>query len=210
MCTGSITDYNEEFSTLALKIPGANELDLVDDYIKGLPPVVRYETERAEPITLEEAMEKALDNELWLQDVNSRKGHWSRKNMHTPTALDPIDPTGPVPIELCGFSAPWRPTGLPPRHPAILQVDNVWDNRRRLHRCLLCGELDHQVRQYSNGPQLPPHMRAIQTSQTRPFQPFLWMHGYPWQPFLPFPSWSPYSFGDQGAQSWGGKGRPGR
>uniref|UniRef100_A0A0G4HM42 Uncharacterized protein n=1 Tax=Chromera velia CCMP2878 TaxID=1169474 RepID=A0A0G4HM42_9ALVE len=75
MCTGSVTDYNEEFFTDALKIPGANELDLVDDYIEGLPPVIRYETDQAEPITLEETIEKALDNELWLQDVNSRKGH---------------------------------------------------------------------------------------------------------------------------------------
>uniref|UniRef100_A0A0G4FCZ0 Retrotransposon gag domain-containing protein n=1 Tax=Chromera velia CCMP2878 TaxID=1169474 RepID=A0A0G4FCZ0_9ALVE len=64
MCKRSVTDYNEDFSTLALKVPGANKLDLVDDYIKGLPPVIRYETDRAEPITLEEAMEKALDNEL--------------------------------------------------------------------------------------------------------------------------------------------------
>uniref|UniRef100_A0A0G4HIP7 Retrotransposon gag domain-containing protein n=1 Tax=Chromera velia CCMP2878 TaxID=1169474 RepID=A0A0G4HIP7_9ALVE len=76
MCTGSVSNYNEEFSTLALKIPGANELDLVDDYIEGLPPIwlmiiSGYETDRAEPITLEEAMEKALDNELWLQDVPS-------------------------------------------------------------------------------------------------------------------------------------------
>uniref|UniRef100_A0A0G4I1S2 Retrotransposon gag domain-containing protein n=1 Tax=Chromera velia CCMP2878 TaxID=1169474 RepID=A0A0G4I1S2_9ALVE len=74
MCKRSVTDYNEDFSTLALKIPGANELDLVDDCIEGLPPVIRYETDRVEPITLEEAMEKALDNELWLQDVSSRKG----------------------------------------------------------------------------------------------------------------------------------------
>uniref|UniRef100_A0A0G4HNI7 Retrotransposon gag domain-containing protein n=1 Tax=Chromera velia CCMP2878 TaxID=1169474 RepID=A0A0G4HNI7_9ALVE len=64
MCKKSVTDYNEDFSALALKIPGANELDLVDDYIEGLPPVIRYETDRAEPITLEETMEKALDNEL--------------------------------------------------------------------------------------------------------------------------------------------------
>uniref|UniRef100_A0A0G4HYG7 Retrotransposon gag domain-containing protein n=1 Tax=Chromera velia CCMP2878 TaxID=1169474 RepID=A0A0G4HYG7_9ALVE len=67
MCKGldnSITDYNEDFFTLALKIPGANKLDSVDDYIEGLPPVIKYETDRAEPITFEEAMEKALDNEL--------------------------------------------------------------------------------------------------------------------------------------------------
>uniref|UniRef100_A0A0G4G4Q4 Retrotransposon gag domain-containing protein n=1 Tax=Chromera velia CCMP2878 TaxID=1169474 RepID=A0A0G4G4Q4_9ALVE len=40
---GSVTDYNEDFSTLALKIPGANELDLVYNYIEGLPPIIRYE-----------------------------------------------------------------------------------------------------------------------------------------------------------------------
>uniref|UniRef100_A0A0G4H9Z5 Retrotransposon gag domain-containing protein n=1 Tax=Chromera velia CCMP2878 TaxID=1169474 RepID=A0A0G4H9Z5_9ALVE len=52
MCTGSVTDYNEEFSTVALKIPGANELDLVDviDYIEGLPPVIRYETDLPPPV----------------------------------------------------------------------------------------------------------------------------------------------------------------
>uniref|UniRef100_A0A0G4IA99 Retrotransposon gag domain-containing protein n=1 Tax=Chromera velia CCMP2878 TaxID=1169474 RepID=A0A0G4IA99_9ALVE len=159
MCKESVTDYNEDFSTLVLKIPGANELDLVDDYIEGLPPIIRYETDRAEPITLEQAMEKALDNELWLQDVSSCKGQWGRKNMPTPTVLEPINPTGPAPMELCGFGAPWRPTGLPPRHPTIPQA--VWDNRRRLHHCLLCEELDHHVRQYGNGPQLPPHMQTI-------------------------------------------------
>uniref|UniRef100_A0A0G4GXE5 Uncharacterized protein n=1 Tax=Chromera velia CCMP2878 TaxID=1169474 RepID=A0A0G4GXE5_9ALVE len=41
MCKGFVTNYNEDFSTLALKILGANELDLVDDYIEGLPPVIR-------------------------------------------------------------------------------------------------------------------------------------------------------------------------
>uniref|UniRef100_A0A0G4G2Z4 Retrotransposon gag domain-containing protein n=1 Tax=Chromera velia CCMP2878 TaxID=1169474 RepID=A0A0G4G2Z4_9ALVE len=109
MCKGSITDYNEDFYTFALKIPGANELDLVDDYIEGLPPVIKYETDRAELIPLEEAMEKALDNELWLQDVSSRK---DQRNMPTPTALEPINPTGPAPIELYGFGAPQRPTGV--------------------------------------------------------------------------------------------------
>uniref|UniRef100_A0A0G4HB46 Retrotransposon gag domain-containing protein n=1 Tax=Chromera velia CCMP2878 TaxID=1169474 RepID=A0A0G4HB46_9ALVE len=82
----------------------------------------RYETDRAESITLKEAIEKALDNELWLQDVSSRKGQWGWRNMPMPTALEPINPIGPAPIELCGFGTPRRPTGLPPRHPAILQA----------------------------------------------------------------------------------------
>uniref|UniRef100_A0A0G4GL35 Retrotransposon gag domain-containing protein n=1 Tax=Chromera velia CCMP2878 TaxID=1169474 RepID=A0A0G4GL35_9ALVE len=137
--TGSVTNYNEEFLILALKIPGANELDFVDDYIKGLPPVIRYKTDRAEPIILEEAMEKVLDNELWLQDVNSRKGHWSRRNRHMPAALDPIDPTGPAQMELYGFGAPWRPTRVPSlREGEAGLVDKV---TAQVHQCCLAEVL---------------------------------------------------------------------
>uniref|UniRef100_A0A0G4G2W4 Retrotransposon gag domain-containing protein n=1 Tax=Chromera velia CCMP2878 TaxID=1169474 RepID=A0A0G4G2W4_9ALVE len=71
-CTGMVDDYNKEFSLLALKITNASEEDLVEDYIEGLPPGIMYETDRMEPATLDKAMEKALDSEIWLKQASSR------------------------------------------------------------------------------------------------------------------------------------------
>uniref|UniRef100_A0A0G4I7P7 Retrotransposon gag domain-containing protein n=1 Tax=Chromera velia CCMP2878 TaxID=1169474 RepID=A0A0G4I7P7_9ALVE len=70
-CTGTVDDYNKEFSLLALKITNASEEDLVEDYIEGLPPGIMYETDRMEPATLDAAMEKALDSEIWLKQASS-------------------------------------------------------------------------------------------------------------------------------------------
>uniref|UniRef100_A0A0G4HLU6 Retrotransposon gag domain-containing protein n=1 Tax=Chromera velia CCMP2878 TaxID=1169474 RepID=A0A0G4HLU6_9ALVE len=71
-CTGTVDDYNKEFSLLALKITNASEEDLVEDYIEGLPSGIMYETDRMEPATLDEAMEKALDSKIWLKQASSR------------------------------------------------------------------------------------------------------------------------------------------
>eukprot|EP00820_Chromera_velia_P000430 Cvel_14469.t1-p1 / transcript=Cvel_14469.t1 / gene=Cvel_14469 / organism=Chromera_velia_CCMP2878 / gene_product=hypothetical protein / transcript_product=hypothetical protein / location=Cvel_scaffold1031:1003-5625(-) / protein_length=414 / sequence_SO=supercontig / SO=protein_coding / is_pseudo=false len=196
-----VDDYNKEFSLLALKITNANEEDLVEDYIEGLPPGIMYETDRIELATLDEAMEKALDSEIWLKQASSRsQSRWSRGPPSDPSPV--IDPTGPAPMELCDVGV--RPSRrLLPRHPLIPQM--VWESRGRLNRCLLCGENTDMMAGCRNGPQLPPHMRTIQTtSQSRspwppraspgfaPFVPgFGATPGYPWPPppypSLPFP-----------------------
>uniref|UniRef100_A0A0G4HT00 Uncharacterized protein n=1 Tax=Chromera velia CCMP2878 TaxID=1169474 RepID=A0A0G4HT00_9ALVE len=110
------------FTTVSSEITAKGTVEVVYERVMCEYGMPQYETDRVEPIILEEAMEKALDNELWLQDVSSRKGQWGWRNMPTPTALEPINPTGPAPMELCGFSAPHRPTGLPPHHPTIPQA----------------------------------------------------------------------------------------
>uniref|UniRef100_A0A0G4H611 Retrotransposon gag domain-containing protein n=1 Tax=Chromera velia CCMP2878 TaxID=1169474 RepID=A0A0G4H611_9ALVE len=189
-CTGMVDDYNKEFSLLALKITNTSEEDLVEDYIEGLPPRIMYETDRIEPAILDEAMEKALDSEIWLKQASSRsQSRWSRGPPSDPSPV--IDPTGPAPIELCGVGV--RPSRrLPPRHPLIPQT--VWESKGRLNRCLLCGENTHMMAACRNGPQLPPYMQTIQTtSQSRSpwppraspgFAPFVLgfgvTPGYPW------------------------------
>uniref|UniRef100_A0A0G4ID90 Retrotransposon gag domain-containing protein n=1 Tax=Chromera velia CCMP2878 TaxID=1169474 RepID=A0A0G4ID90_9ALVE len=89
--TGTVDDYNKEFSLLALKITNTSEEDLVEDYIEGLPPGIMYETDRIEPVTLDEAMEKALDSEIWLKQASSRSGSHHRP----PPPPAPFNPTGP-------------------------------------------------------------------------------------------------------------------
>uniref|UniRef100_A0A0G4I5K5 Retrotransposon gag domain-containing protein n=1 Tax=Chromera velia CCMP2878 TaxID=1169474 RepID=A0A0G4I5K5_9ALVE len=98
-CTGTDDDYNKEFSLLVLKITNASEEDLIEDYIEGLPPGIMYETDRMEPATLDEAMEKALESEIWLKQASSRsQSRWSRGPPSDPSPV--IDPTGPAPMEL--------------------------------------------------------------------------------------------------------------
>uniref|UniRef100_A0A0G4FAF9 Retrotransposon gag domain-containing protein n=1 Tax=Chromera velia CCMP2878 TaxID=1169474 RepID=A0A0G4FAF9_9ALVE len=48
-CTGMVFRYNDEFAQLAWKVTGASEVDLIQDYIDGLPPGVKFETDRTEP-----------------------------------------------------------------------------------------------------------------------------------------------------------------
>uniref|UniRef100_A0A0G4F5E6 Uncharacterized protein n=1 Tax=Chromera velia CCMP2878 TaxID=1169474 RepID=A0A0G4F5E6_9ALVE len=99
--TGTVDDCNKEFSLLALKITNTSEDDLVEDYIEGLPAGIMYETDRIEPATLDEAMEKVLDSEIWLKQASSRsRSRWSRGLPSDPSPV--IDPTGPAPMELYG------------------------------------------------------------------------------------------------------------
>uniref|UniRef100_A0A0G4HFT2 Retrotransposon gag domain-containing protein n=1 Tax=Chromera velia CCMP2878 TaxID=1169474 RepID=A0A0G4HFT2_9ALVE len=71
-CTGTVDDYNKQFSLLALRITNASEEDLIEDYIEGFLPGIMYETDRMEPAILDEAIEKALDSEIWLKQASSR------------------------------------------------------------------------------------------------------------------------------------------
>uniref|UniRef100_A0A0G4HQH4 Uncharacterized protein n=1 Tax=Chromera velia CCMP2878 TaxID=1169474 RepID=A0A0G4HQH4_9ALVE len=218
-CTGTVDDYNKKFSLLALKITNTSEEHLVEDHIEGLPPRIMYETDRMEPATLNEAIEKALDSEIWLKQASSRsRSRWSRRPPSDPSLV--IDPTGPAPMELCGVGV--RPSRrLPPRYPLILQT--VWESRGRLNRCLLYGKNTYMMAACRNGPQLPPHMWTIQTtSQSRspwppraplgfaPFVPgFGAMPGYPWPP-PPYPSLPfPYPI-NQVTQPTGGRGMSGQ
>uniref|UniRef100_A0A0G4F2D5 Retrotransposon gag domain-containing protein n=1 Tax=Chromera velia CCMP2878 TaxID=1169474 RepID=A0A0G4F2D5_9ALVE len=100
-CTGTVDDYNKEFSLLALKITNVSGENLVEDYIEGLPPGIMYETDKMEPATLDEAMEKALDSEIWLKQASLHsRSHWLRGPPSDPSPV--IDSIGSATMELCG------------------------------------------------------------------------------------------------------------
>uniref|UniRef100_A0A0G4HHW5 Retrotransposon gag domain-containing protein n=2 Tax=Chromera velia CCMP2878 TaxID=1169474 RepID=A0A0G4HHW5_9ALVE len=123
-CTGTVSDYNNKFNVEALKLKkaGTSEWDLLDSYIEGLPPAVMFQTNRQEPQTLQEAMEKALDNEAWLQQASARGGKWAKGAGPIPGGSPPIDPTGPAPMELCGVRR-----GMPLCDPRLPQA--LWEKR---------------------------------------------------------------------------------
>uniref|UniRef100_A0A0G4I8U7 Retrotransposon gag domain-containing protein n=1 Tax=Chromera velia CCMP2878 TaxID=1169474 RepID=A0A0G4I8U7_9ALVE len=104
-CTGTVSDYNNKFDVEALKLKkaGTSEWDLLDSYIEGLPPAVMFQTDRQEPQTLQKAMEKALDNEAWLQQASAWGGKWAKGAGLIPGGSPPIDLTGPAPMELYGM-----------------------------------------------------------------------------------------------------------
>uniref|UniRef100_A0A0G4HML0 Retrotransposon gag domain-containing protein n=1 Tax=Chromera velia CCMP2878 TaxID=1169474 RepID=A0A0G4HML0_9ALVE len=67
-CIRTVSDYNNKFNVEALKLKkaGTSQWDLLDSYIEGLPPAVMFQPDRQELQTLQEAIEKALNNEAWL------------------------------------------------------------------------------------------------------------------------------------------------
>uniref|UniRef100_A0A0G4HJ04 Uncharacterized protein n=1 Tax=Chromera velia CCMP2878 TaxID=1169474 RepID=A0A0G4HJ04_9ALVE len=142
-----VSCYNDEFAQLAREVTGASEVDLIQDYIDGLPPGVKFETDHTELQTLDDAMAKALDMELWLSMDSSRRGFSRGARGYKGAVIpvdsffrgDPHDLTGPAPMELCAFQANRNSImgGMPPCHPAIPLV--VWIERWREKRCLLYG-----------------------------------------------------------------------
>uniref|UniRef100_A0A0G4IBY0 Uncharacterized protein n=1 Tax=Chromera velia CCMP2878 TaxID=1169474 RepID=A0A0G4IBY0_9ALVE len=105
-------------------------------------------------------MEKALDNEAWLQQASARGGKWAKGAELIPGGFPPIDPTGPAPIELCGVRR-----GMPLCDPRLPQA--LWEERWRWGLYLRCGDLNHQMRQYWNGLRSPLQARAMYTSLFR-------------------------------------------
>uniref|UniRef100_A0A0G4IEV0 Retrotransposon gag domain-containing protein n=1 Tax=Chromera velia CCMP2878 TaxID=1169474 RepID=A0A0G4IEV0_9ALVE len=162
-CTRTVSDYNNKFDVEALKLKkaGTSEWDLLDSYIEGLPPAVMFQTDRQELQTLQEAMEKALDNEAWLQQALTRGGKWAKGAGLIPGGSPPINPTGPAPMELCGVRR-----SMPFCDPRLPQA--LWEERWRRRLCLRCGDPNHQMRQCWNGlrgpPPSPPQACAMYTS----------------------------------------------
>uniref|UniRef100_A0A0G4H3T1 Retrotransposon gag domain-containing protein n=1 Tax=Chromera velia CCMP2878 TaxID=1169474 RepID=A0A0G4H3T1_9ALVE len=123
-CTETVSDYNNKVDVEALKLKkaGTSEWDLLDSYIEGLPPAVMFQTDRQEPQTLQEAMEKALDNEAWLQQASARGGKWAKGAGPILGGSPPIHPTGPTPMELCGVRR-----SIPLYDPKLPQA--LWEER---------------------------------------------------------------------------------
>uniref|UniRef100_A0A0G4GQY4 Uncharacterized protein n=1 Tax=Chromera velia CCMP2878 TaxID=1169474 RepID=A0A0G4GQY4_9ALVE len=137
-CTRTVSDYNNKFDVEALKLKkaGTSEWDLLNSYIEGLLPAVMFQTNRQEPQTLQEAMEKALDNEALLQQASARGGKWAKGAGPIPGGSPPIDLTGPAPMELCGVRR-----GMLLCDPRLPQA--LWEERWRRGLCLRCGDSNH-------------------------------------------------------------------
>uniref|UniRef100_A0A0G4GTN3 Retrotransposon gag domain-containing protein n=1 Tax=Chromera velia CCMP2878 TaxID=1169474 RepID=A0A0G4GTN3_9ALVE len=154
-CTRTVSDYNNKFDIEALKLKkvGKSEWDLLDSYIEGLPPAVMFQTNRQEPQTLQEAIEKALDNEAWLQQASAWGRKWAKGVGPIPGGSPPINPTKPA----LGVRH-----GMPLCNPRLPQA--LWEERWRRGLCLRCGDPNHQMRQCWNGLRGPPQARAMYTS----------------------------------------------
>uniref|UniRef100_A0A0G4FT53 Uncharacterized protein n=1 Tax=Chromera velia CCMP2878 TaxID=1169474 RepID=A0A0G4FT53_9ALVE len=118
---------------LARKVTGASEVDLIQNYIDGLPPEVKFKTDRTEPQTLDDAMARALDMELWLSTDSSCRGFGRGARGYEGVVIpvdssfrrDPHDLTGPA-------LAPFRQTGTRSREecPYVIPLFLRWSGWR--------------------------------------------------------------------------------
>eukprot|EP00820_Chromera_velia_P014134 Cvel_24435.t1-p1 / transcript=Cvel_24435.t1 / gene=Cvel_24435 / organism=Chromera_velia_CCMP2878 / gene_product=hypothetical protein / transcript_product=hypothetical protein / location=Cvel_scaffold2641:1-6931(-) / protein_length=261 / sequence_SO=supercontig / SO=protein_coding / is_pseudo=false len=105
-CQGNegVHKYSVRFNDIAERIVDVSEIDLMYDYIRGLPDEVRKEVRRRKPDSLDAAMKDAEEAEQLLSGGRKKdyggQGRDGRSDSHPPLRPQSQSNDGPVPMDL--------------------------------------------------------------------------------------------------------------